>query len=159
MNNELSINSNLPVTSEDMLINILKTQKEEKMKVQDLTEYYVDHERRIVEIETNRPINATLNNYLTRVRNRIIVDFLGGKSSKAYKYVYPEGSGEHYKKLTNKVYAEAEREFKTKFDIRVYGELRQHQYEDAIIFWEEYEPSKEVLNEINQVNNQINLFD
>lgn len=151
--------NNLPIVSEDILINMLESQKETKLNLKRNNETIIDHERRINELETNVPINATLNNYLTRLRNRVIIDFMGGKQSKAYKHRYPKNSKEHYKTLTNKVYAEAERRFKTMFDVRVYGEIRQHQYEDAVLFWEEYEPSAKTLREINQVNNQLELFE
>lgn len=150
--------NNLPVMSEDMLINILQTQKEEKLKIQGLDERTIDHDRRITELETNTPINASLNNYLGRLRNQCIVGYLGGKRARAYKYEYPEGSKEHYKTLSRKVYAEAQREFYHKFNIANYGELRQHQYEQAIQFWADYKPSNELLNEINVINNQTELF-
>lgn len=98
MSNQLtSINGQL--TTEDFLINVLETQKEEKEKVNKLMIENEDHERQIKELEYEVPINWAFNNYLTRLRRERIVHILGGKKSKAYKYEYPEGS--HYKEAPN----------------------------------------------------------
>lgn len=154
MSNQLtSINGQL--TTEDFLINVLETQKEEKEKVKNLLIKNEDHERRIKELEYEVPINGVFNNYLTRLRRERIVHILGGKESKAYKFEYPEGS--QYKTLTNKVFAEAGRRFKSHFNIAFYGELRQHQYESAVKYWGEYEPSDSIMKEIYQLNHQITL--
>lgn len=158
MDNRMTIKQETHLTPEDMMINVLQTQKMHKSQITGLLEAKEDHERRITEIEDNQPINATLNNYITRIRNRRIVSFLGGKRSNAYKYEYPKNSRENYKTLANKMYKEAERSFKQQFDVRVYGELRQPQYEAAVKFWEEYEPSKELMREVAVINNQTALF-
>lgn len=141
--------------SEDFLINMLETQKAEKAKVNELEIVSTNHERRIFELETNVPINPALNNYLTKLRRGKVVEALGGKSSKAYHYVNPEGS--HYKKLSNECFAEAERRFKNDFGLRNYGELKQHQYEEAVIYWNDFELSDKLQRKINEVNNQIEL--
>lgn len=149
MSNEMAL------MSEDYMINMLQTQKEEKEKVQTLQITTKDHERRIIELETNVPIAPALNNYLTKLRRGKVVEALGGKSSKAYHYVNPEGS--HYKKLSNECFAEAERRFKNDFGLRNYGELKQHQYEEAVIYWNDFELSDKLQRKINEVNNQIEL--
>lgn len=149
----------IQLTSEDYMITMLHAQKEEKEKVRALEITSKDHERRIEEIEYNTPINASLNNYLTKVRNRNLIEFMGGKGSKAYRYRYPEGSSSHYKMFRSKVYKEAERAFQLAFNVRNYGETRQHQYEDAVKFWEEHEPSKGLLREIDILNGQTELFE
>ena len=141
--------------SEDILINMLETQKIEKAKVHELEIVKTDHERRIIELETNVPINPALNNYLTKLRRSNIVEALGGKDSKAYRFVNPTGS--HYKKLANECFAEAERRFKNNFGLRNYGELKQHQYEEAVIYWSDFELSNKLQRKINEINNQLEL--
>lgn len=158
MTNQMTVNKNTMLTPEDMMINVLQTQKEHKQQLGSIGENLVDHNRRITELELKVPINASLNNFLTKLRNRKIVGYLGGKRAKAYKYKYPEKSTEHYKTLSSKVYAEAERRFKSTFNVRVYAEIKQHEYEEAVLFWENYEPSKRIINEINQINNQLELL-
>lgn len=143
------------ITTEDYLINLLETQKKTKQEIGQLKMAKEDHDRRITELEREVPINGAFNNYLTKLRRSRIVYILGGKRSKAYKYKYTEGH--QYKSLSNKVFAEAGRAFKEKFNISFYAELRQWQYEDAVKFWKDYEPSKIVMQEINQINNQMQL--
>lgn len=147
--------SNFEIMSEDFMINVLQTQKEEKMKVQALEIVSKDHERRLTEIEFNTPINATLNNYLSKLRRQKIVELMGGKKSNAYLYEYPKGS--RYKKLASKVFSEAARAFNSYFKIANYGELRQHQYEEAVKFWNEYELG-ETAGEVFELNHQVQLF-
>lgn len=151
------MHNEIQLTSEDYMITMLQAQKEEKEKVRNLEFTVKDHDRRIHEIESNVPINASLNNYVTKIRVRRIIEALGGKSSKAYRYEYPEDSGEHYKSIRTKAFAEAERRFSAEFNLRNYGELRQHQYEDAVKYWESYEPSESIIREACVVNNQLSL--
>ena len=84
------------------------------------------------------------------------MEALGGKGSKAYKFKYPEGN--QYKTLAGKCFSTAEREFKARFNLRNYAELRQHQYEEAIEYWSNYELSNDIMQEIYVVNNQVELF-
>ncbi|MGX7141410.1 ORF6C domain-containing protein [Facklamia languida] len=149
------MSNELTVTTEDFLINILETQKQEKAKLEELSIQSTDHERRLKELEYEVPINGSFNNYLTKLRRERIVKLMGGKKSNAYKFEYPEGG--QYKTLTNKVFAEAGRRFKNEYNIAFYGELRQHQYENAVKYWSEYEPSDDLMREINQVNSQLKL--
>ncbi len=143
------------LTQEDVMINILQSQKEAKEERYELLIKAEDFERRIEELEREVPINGAFNNYLTRLRRQRIVELMGGKQSKAYQYKYPDGC--QYKTLTNKVFAEAGRNFKSEFNVYFYAELRQHQYQDAVKYWSDYTPSDEVMREINTINNQTEL--
>lgn len=137
------------ITKEDILIDILKNQKVTNKEVKTLRQDVDD-------IKDNAPVHPSLNNHLTKARNKRVIEAMGGKDSKAYNHVYPQGS--EYKKLSNKVFAEAGRDFKSQFDLATYAELPQSKYEEAKEYWESWEPSHNTKLEIKRINNQLELF-
>lgn len=139
----------LELSKEDILIEILKTQKTTNENVKVLR-------KDVDDIKEKTPIHPSLNNLLTKLRRRRVVDMLGGKSSKAYNYVYPEGSS--YKRLSGKVFSEAGRDFNSHFGLASYAELPHPRYEEAKEYWENWEPSHNTKLEIKSINNQLELL-
>lgn len=137
------------MTKEDIMIHILETQKKTKEDVKHLRED-------VNEIKANTPIHPSLNNHLTKLRRKRVIESMGGKNSKAYNHVYPDG--DKYKRLSSKVFAEAGRDFNSNFNIITYAELPQPKYEEAKEYWESWEPSHNTKLEIKQINNQMELL-
>lgn len=137
------------LSREDILIEVLQLQKRTNENVRTLR-------KDVDDIKKNTPIHPSLNNLLTKLRRRRVVSMLGGKESKAYTHVYPEGSS--YKRLSNKVFAEAGRDFNSHFGLSTYAELPQPKYEEAKEYWENWEPSHNTKLEIKRINDQLELL-
>lgn len=115
-------------------------------------------DERVTKIEVETPVSPSTSNFLTRMRRSRVIECLGGKRSKAYRYEYPKNAKEHYKKLSNKTFAEMERDFKDYFNIDNYGDLPKKSRDEAEQYINQWGPSINTQLEIKQINNQIELL-
>lgn len=115
-------------------------------------------DERVTNIEEKTPVSASVSNLLDKKRKGKVIEWLGGKSSKAYRHQYRPDEKEHYKTLANKAFAEMARDFKDYFDIPVYADLPKKAREEAEEYIDEWEPSTNTKIEIRNVNNQLELI-
>ena len=149
MNELQQLTSNQPMSQEDIMINILQTQKEEKERVNML-------ESRVNNIEDTAPIHPALNNRLTKQRKAKVMEWLGGRNSKAYKHIeFREDGTKH--KFSQSVFKEMELDYKAAFDINSYAELPKGKLAEAREYIESWEPCTNTKRKINQLNNQVEL--
>lgn len=127
-------------------------------RFKNLEETTNELDERVSKIEDNAPVTPAVSNFLTRMRRARVIKWLGGKGSKAYKHSYRAEEKEHYKKLSNKVFAEMERDFKDYFKINVYADLPRKVREEAENYIREWEPNNNTKLEIRNINNQLELF-
>lgn len=115
-------------------------------------------DKRVTKIEFEAPVSSAISNYLTRKRRKRVIEWLGGKGSKAYKHRYGKDDKQHYQGVANKTFAEMERDFKEKFQINNYADLPKKDKEAAEEYIALWDPSTNVRLEIQQINNQLELL-
>lgn len=107
-----------------------------------------NHEDRLSNLEDNMRVNGIQERNLTDNVNYVIVKFLGGKSSNAYKS----------KSIRGKAYSQINKEIKKKFGIPRRGELPAKEYDQAIEYIKHWMPDKDLADEIEHSNDQLKLM-
>lgn len=106
------------------------------------------------------PIDGYSLGKLNNKRIKVCIDWMGGRDSEAYNHTRKRinGSTEYFNR---KVYGEAGRDFKEKFNLvgGSYRDLKSEDYEAALAYWDEWEPSTNTKMEIKQLNNQLSLLE
>lgn len=142
MTHELIPSQQLPeeVTQEDILIEVLKTQKELK-KNQEVLAGDVDY------LKNRQPINPSVGMELEKLRKKRVINALGGMESAAYKS----------RSFAGKVFRQAAKDFKEHFRIRRYDMLQVKDEQAAFDYWEAWEPSTNTKMDIQRLNAQTSL--
>lgn len=140
MTQEITLSQNLPeeVTQEDILIEVLKTQKELK-KNQEVLAGDVDY------LKNRQPINPSTSMELEKLRKKRVINALGGMESPAYKN----------RSFAGKVFRQAAKDFKEHFRIPRYDMLQIKDEQAAFEYWGMWEPSTNIKMEIQHKNNQM----
>lgn len=128
------------VSTEDAFIQLFQTQKEIK---QEQAEMRGD----IVYLKEEQPVNPSINQDLTKERNKAVVKCLGGYDAPAYSD----------SKLRQKVFCQAAKDFKELFKIPRYDLLKKKDIERAYDYWKQWQPQTNLRLEIEQVNKQVLL--
>lgn len=97
-------------------------------------------------LKEEQPIHPASLARLERKRRKRVIEALGGKESQAYK------------KISQKVFSEAGRDFKTLFNIPRYDLLPKKYEAAAFDYWDDWVPSTNSRMEINALNNQLELI-
>lgn len=118
------------------------------LALQKSAEQLDNHEGRLTDLEDTMRVNGIQERNLTDAVNYVIVTFLGGKSSNAYKS----------KSIRGKAYSQLNKEIKKKFGIPRRGELPAKDYHTAIDYIKYWMPDKDLVNEIEELNNQTELL-
>lgn len=128
------------VSTEDAFIQLFQTQKEIKQEQAVMRDD-------IVYLKEEQPVNPSINQDLTKVRNRTVIKCLGGRDAPAYNNT----------KLRNKVFCQAARDFKELFKIPRYDLLKKKDIERAYDYWQQWQPQTNLRLEIEQANKQLSL--
>ena len=135
----MQVNQN-ELTQEDILIQVLQTQKELKQNQETLA---VD----IDFLKNEQPVNPSVCLGLEKLRKKIVVALLGGKDSQAYR-------DRHF---AQSVFSQAAKDFKDYFRIPRYDLLKRKDEEQAFDYWNSWEPSANTKLEIKARNGQMSL--
>lgn len=114
------------LTAEDAFIQLFQTQKE---------------------IKAEQPVNPSINQDLTKERNKAVVKCLGGYDAPAYSD----------SKLRQKVFCQAAKDFKELFKIPRYDLLKKKDIDRAYDYWKQWQPQTNLRLEIEQANKQLSL--
>lgn len=128
------------VSTEDAFIQLFQTQKEIKQEQAVMRDD-------IVYLKEEQPVNPSINQDLTKVRNKAVVKCLGGYDAPAYSD----------SKLRQKVFCQAARDFKELFKIPRYDLLKKKDIERAYDYWQQWQPQTNLRLEIEQANKQLSL--
>lgn len=137
------------LSQEDIMIKILETQKAEKERVSLL-------EKRVDNIEITAPIPAVTNKRLTRLRNAKVLECLGGKDARAYKFVEVDEFGTRHR-FSQKVFREFAKDFYEEFNLNTYADLQKGQVKQAEEYISVWEPCTNTKRRIHYLNNQLEL--
>lgn len=144
---------------------LLVLSKQQTQMLESLKQYRKDTEKEIAAVHEKidkrideMPIDGTRLGQLNKKRVRVCVDWMGGYDAPAYNHIRKRENGT-YEHFNKKVYAQAGRDFKEKFGLQgtSYDKLQSQYYEDALAYWDEWEPSTNLKLEIRQLNNQTRL--
>lgn len=128
------------MTPEDIMIEILKNQKEQK-QLNDSFANDIDY------LKNEQPINPSTCREMEKRRKKTVIQFLGGKESQAYKN----------RSFANSVFRQAAEDFKEHFGIPRYDLLKRKDEKAGFDYWNVWEPSTNVKMQIQQMNNQTTL--
>lgn len=128
------------ISQEDILIQVLKTQKELKQN-QEILAGDVDY------LKNKQPINPSVSMELEKLRKTKVINALGGMESPAYKN----------RSFAGKVFRQAAKDFKEHFRIPRYDMLQVKDEQAAFDYWDMWEPSTNIKMEIQQENGQGRL--
>lgn len=128
------------VSTEDAFIQLFQTQKEIKQEQAVMRDD-------IVYLKEEQPVNPSINQDLTKVRNKAVVKCLGGYDAPAYSD----------SKLRQKVFCQAAKDFKELFKIPRYDLLKKKDIERAYDYWQQWQPQTNLRLEIEQANKQLSL--
>lgn len=128
------------LTPEDAFIQLFQTQKEIKQEQAVMRDD-------IVYLKEEQPVNPSINQDLTKERNKAVVKCLGGYDAPAYSD----------SKLRQKVFCQAARDFKELFKIPRYDLLKKKDIERAYDYWQQWQPQTNLRLEIEQANKQLSL--
>lgn len=128
------------ISQEDILIQVLQTQKELKQNQEVLADdvHYLKNEQ---------PINPSISLELERLRKIKIINALGGMESPAYKD----------RSFSGKVFRQAAKDFKEHFHIPRYDMLKRKDEQAGFDYWGTWEPSTNTKLEIQRKNSQTSL--
>lgn len=135
----MQVNQN-ELTQEDILIQVLQTQKELKQNQETLA-IDVDF------LKNEQPVNPSICLALEKIRKKKVVALLGGKDSQAYR-------DRHF---AQSVFAQVAKDFKDYFRIPRYDLLKRKDEEQAFDYWNSWEPSANTKLEIKARNGQMSL--
>lgn len=135
----MQVNQN-ELTQEDILIQVLQTQKELKQNQETLA-IDVDY------LKNEQPVNPSICLALEKIRKKKVVALLGGKDSQAYR-------DRHF---AQSVFSQAAKDFKDYFRIPRYDLLKRKDEEQAFDYWNSWEPSANTKLEIKARNGQMSL--
>nr|DAM72447.1 MAG TPA: hypothetical protein [Caudoviricetes sp.] len=135
----MQVNKN-ELTQEDILIQVLQTQKELKQNQETLA-IDVDY------LKNEQPVNPSVCLALEKLRRKKVVALLGGKDSQAYR-------DRHF---AQSVFSQAAKDFKDYFRIPRYDLLKRKDEEQAFDYWNSWEPSANTKLEIKARNGQMSL--
>ena len=135
----MQVNQN-ELTQEDILIQVLQTQKELKQNQETLA-IDVDY------LKNEQPVNPSVCLALEKLRKKKVVALLGGKDSQAYRD----------RNFSQSVFAQAAKDFKDSFRIPRYDLLKRKDEEQAFDYWNSWEPSANTKLEIKARNGQMSL--
>lgn len=128
------------LSPEDAFIQLFQTQKEIKKEQAVMRDD-------IVYLKEEQPVNPSINQDLTKERNKAVVKCLGGYDAPAYSD----------SKLRQKVFCQAARDFKELFKIPRYDLLKKKDIERAYDYWKQWQPQTNLRLEIEQANKQLSL--
>ena len=123
------------LTQEDILIQVLQTQKELKQN-QEVLAGDVDY------LKNEQPVNPSICLELENLRRVKVIRALGGKDSQAYKD----------RSFASKVFRQAAKDFKEFFRIPRYDLLPKKFADAALAYWMTWEPSHNTKMEIKTMN-------
>lgn len=151
---EIARKSNQPKADEfyDWVYDLLSKLRKGEVKVQqpksqlEVLQLAVDeltsHDKRISHLEENMRIDGIQERKLQNKGTQVVIEFLGGKNSMAYK------------KVARKAFSELWRDFKNHFMIPRYAELPKKQFEEGLRFIGLWQPSTSLRIEIESFNKQ-----
>ncbi|HFQ5269388.1 TPA: ORF6C domain-containing protein [Streptococcus pyogenes] len=128
------------LSPEDAFIQLFQTQKEIKAEQAEMRDD-------IVYLKDEQPVNPSINQDLTKERNKAVVKCLGGYDAPAYSD----------SKLRQKVFCQAAKDFKELFKIPRYDLLKKKDIDRAYDYWKQWQPQTNLRLEIEQVNKQVLL--
>lgn len=128
------------LTTEDAFIQLFQTQKEIKQEQAIMRDD-------IVYLKEEQPVNPSINQDLTKERNKAVVKCLGGYDAPAYSD----------SKLRQKVFCQAAKDFKELFKIPRYDLLKKKDIDRAYDYWKQWQPQTNLRLEIEQANKQLSL--
>lgn len=128
------------VSTEDAFIQLFQTQKEIKQEQAVMRDD-------IVYLKEEQPVNPSINQDLTKERNKAVVKCLGGYDAPAYSD----------SKLRQKVFCQAAKDFKELFKIPRYDLLKKKDIKRAYDYWQQWQPQTNLRLEIEQANKQLSL--
>lgn len=128
------------VSPEDAFIQLFQTQKEIKKEQAVMRDD-------IVYLKEEQPVNPSINQDLTKERNKAVVKCLGCYDAPAYSD----------SKLRQKVFCQAAKDFKELFKIPRYDLLKKKDIDRAYDYWKQWQPQTNLRLEIEQVNKQVVL--
>ncbi|QMS96451.1 ORF6C domain-containing protein [Streptococcus equinus] len=129
------------LSTEDAFIQLFQTQKEIKAEQAEMR-------GDIVYLKEEQPVNPSINQDLTKERNKAVVKCLGGYDAPAYSD----------SKLRQKVFCQAAKDFKELFKIPRYDLLKKKDIERAYDYWQQWQPQTNLRLEIEQANKQLSLI-
>lgn len=136
--NEMEKSLKTPMTIEDIMIATIETQKQLKAEVNVIKDD-------VTMLKDEYPIAPYPLLLMENARKSKVIDVLGGKESNAYG------------KMSNRVFAEAGRDFKKFFGIPRYDMLPKKHEQDGLDYWSGWEPCTNTKMEIRELNSQISL--
>lgn len=116
--------------------------------IQNISKQLTNHEERISSVEDTMRVNGVQEMKITKLVNRIVVQWLGGKESNAY----------HDKSLRSRVYSAINSDIKDRFGVPRRAEVPAKDYHDVIRMISNWELSYVLKNEIRDANNQLTLL-
>lgn len=128
------------LSPEDAFIQLFQTQKEIKKEQAVMRDD-------IVYLKEEQPVNPSINQDLTKERNKAVVKCLGGYDAPAYSD----------SKLRQKVFCQAAKDFKELFKIPRYDLLKKKDIDRAYDYWKQWQPQTNLRLEIEQANKQLSL--
>lgn len=128
------------LSPEDAFIQLFQTQKEIKKEQAVMRDD-------IVYLKEEQPVNPSINQDLTKERNKAVVKCLGDDAP-----AYSDS------KLRQKVFCQAARDFKELFKIPRYDLLKKKDIERAYDYWQQWQPQTNLRLEIEQANKQLSLI-
>ncbi|ACA44647.1 hypothetical protein FDC22_06215 [Clostridium botulinum] len=137
-----------PMSIEDILIQNLQQMKDVKQQLNQVN--YTALEAKHTSEENKEkleefPLFTIDSKELSRVANRVVVKFLGGKGTPAYK------------ELKRKVYSDLYRQVWREFDVTSCAAIKRKDLEEAKKIISEYKLPRALANEIQILNNQVSF--
>ncbi|APH14283.1 hypothetical protein NPD5_3394 [Clostridium sporogenes] len=137
-----------PMSIEDILIENLQQMKDVKQQLNQVN--YTALEAKHASEENKEkleefPLFTIDSKELSRVANRVVVKFLGGKGTPAYK------------ELKRKVYSDLYRQVWREFDVTSCAAIKRKDLEEAKKIISEYKLPRALANEIQTLNNQVSF--
>ncbi|EQB3100468.1 ORF6N domain-containing protein [Clostridium botulinum] len=136
------------MTIEDILIENLQQMKDVKQQLNQIN--YTALEAKCTSEENKEkfeelPLFTVDSKELSKVANRVVVKFLGGKGTPAYK------------ELKRKVYSDLYRQLWREFDVTSCAAIKRKDLEEAKKIISKYKLPRALANEIQTLNNQVSF--
>ena len=106
-------------------------------------------EKKVNNLENTMNIDYAQQKQLKNLANEVVVNALGGKGAKAYRYRYEDGS-----KLSSQCFSRFWHDFNDYFNINAYANLPRVRFEEALQYINRWQPPTNMQLEIGKINRE-----
>lgn len=133
---------------EDAIHNVVHGDTSSKIRL--LAQGYTEIEQRVDKLENTMNVDYAQQKQLKNLANEVVVGALGGKGSRAYRYI-----GEDNSKISSQCFSRFWHDFNDYFNINAYANLQRIRFNEALEYINKWQPPTNMQLQIGRINREV----